>query len=233
MRNGVDHVFVDVADIGLAGRGGHGHNDCLSFEAVLSGVELVTDCGAYIYTGSYAERNRFRATASHNTPLINGVEMNRFFGPKVLWTMQNDAQPQVRQWSPSAQVDELLASHSGYQKLSMPITPVRSFRLEHAEHRLTIHDRFEAAAEVNLSVEIPLHFAPGVMLEPVAAHHWRLTAAGQVFRLHWQGHALWQCQSEPCQISPSYGVRVDSQRLAWHFAGQASLAELIVSIGPW
>ncbi len=35
MRNNVDHVFIDCGPLGLAGRGGHGHNDCLAFEAVL------------------------------------------------------------------------------------------------------------------------------------------------------------------------------------------------------
>ena len=68
MRNAVDHVFVDCGRIGLADRGGHGHNDCLSFEAVLDGVHLVTDCGSFVYTRSFEERNRFRSTASHNTP---------------------------------------------------------------------------------------------------------------------------------------------------------------------
>src|SRR6185436_11064014 len=47
MRNRRDHLFVDCGPVGFGGRGGHGHNDCLSFEAVLDGVRLVTDCGAY------------------------------------------------------------------------------------------------------------------------------------------------------------------------------------------
>jgi uncharacterized heparinase superfamily protein len=64
LRAGGDHVFVDCGPVGLAGRGGHGHNDCLSFEAVLDGVHLVTDCGAYVYTASPEWRNRFRGNVS-------------------------------------------------------------------------------------------------------------------------------------------------------------------------
>ena len=78
MRNDRDHVFIDCGPVGLAGRGGHGHNDCLSFEAVLDGVHLVSDCGAYVYTASAEERNRFRSTAYHNTPQVDGEEINRF-----------------------------------------------------------------------------------------------------------------------------------------------------------
>src|SRR5262249_49840100 len=40
LRGERDHVFVDCGPVGLAGRGGHGHNDCLAFDAVLDGVHL-------------------------------------------------------------------------------------------------------------------------------------------------------------------------------------------------
>ena len=33
LRGNLDHVFIDCGPIGFGGRGGHGHNDCLSFEA--------------------------------------------------------------------------------------------------------------------------------------------------------------------------------------------------------
>ena len=48
----------------MHGRGGHGHNDILSFELWLDGMNLVTDCGAYLYTASREWRNRFAALPS-------------------------------------------------------------------------------------------------------------------------------------------------------------------------
>ena len=33
-----DHVLIDAGPVGMAGRGGHGHNDCLAFDAMLDGV---------------------------------------------------------------------------------------------------------------------------------------------------------------------------------------------------
>ena len=56
-----------AARSGCGGRGGHGHNDILSFELFLNGFNVVTDCGAYLYTASREWRNRFRSTAFHNT----------------------------------------------------------------------------------------------------------------------------------------------------------------------
>src|SRR5690606_33783364 len=52
MANARDHVFVDCGPVGLAGRGGPGHNDCLSFDAKLDGVQLDSDAGAFSYTAS-------------------------------------------------------------------------------------------------------------------------------------------------------------------------------------
>ena len=48
----------------MRGRGGHGHNDILSFELFLNGFNVVTDCGAYLYTASREWRNRFEAPRS-------------------------------------------------------------------------------------------------------------------------------------------------------------------------
>src|SRR5262249_24015097 len=45
-----DHVFVDCGPVGLAGRGGHGHNDALAFEAWLDGSSVIVDSGTYTYT---------------------------------------------------------------------------------------------------------------------------------------------------------------------------------------
>ena len=42
MRDGATHVFIDCGPVGLAGRGGHGHNDALSFEAWLDGAPLLS-----------------------------------------------------------------------------------------------------------------------------------------------------------------------------------------------
>ena len=85
------HVVVDCGEVGMRGRGGHGHNDILSFELFLNGFNVVTDCGAYLYTASREWRNRFRSTAFHNTVQVDGEELNRFLAPDALWQLPYDA----------------------------------------------------------------------------------------------------------------------------------------------
>ena len=157
MRNALDHVFVDCGRIGLADRGGHGHNDCLSFEASLDGVHLVSDCGAFVYTRSFEERNRFRSTAYHNTPQVDGEEINRF-KPGLLWDLEYDARPSVRRFETGAEADLFCGAHAGYERLPAPVTPVRTIVLDHRTHALTITDAFEGTGLHR--IEIPLHLAP-------------------------------------------------------------------------
>ena len=217
LRQGRDHVFVDCAPVGLAGRGGHGHNDCLSFETVLDGVKLISDCGAFLYTASYEERNRFRSTVCHNTPMIDGEEINRFIRPDYLWNLHYDARPEVLVWEPGKERTVLRASHGGYRRLVPPIRIERTVILDHGRHELTVTDLFEGEGEHR--IEIPLHLAPGVTSLLDDKGKVILKAAnGKVFWLHWQGKGF-KLRVDEGRVSPSYGRAVPIIRLSWHFQG--------------
>lgn len=215
LASGDDHIFVDCGPVGLAGRGGHGHNDCLSFEAVLDGQRLITDSGSYVYTASPQERNRFRATAAHNTPRIDGAEQNRI--PESLWQLENDAQPEVRVAKPL----RFRGSHTGYLRLAEPVRPVRTITLDPATHTLVVEDEFEGDGVHE--IEIPYHFVPGI--EPTLGNG---EASLGAFALRWQGD--WNTAVEDAWVSPSYGVRVASRRIVFRRSGP--LAPLTVTIAP-
>lgn len=229
MRNDRDHVFIDCGPLGLAGRGGHGHNDCLSFEAVLDSVHLVSDCGAYLYTASYQERNNFRSTAYHNTPRLNGEEINRFIRWDYLWNLHYDALPEVRRWETGAEVDIFCGAHSGYQRLNPPVTPVREIVLNHILHALIVNDKFEGDGVYR--VQIPLHLAPGVEVLEVEAGRLRLCAGGRTFELVWGDSSDWTLEVGKGRVSPSYGVILPAVRLLWGRNGSTNTS-LVVGIAP-
>ena len=226
-----DHVFIDCGPLGLAGRGGHGHNDLLSFEAALIGVRLIVDCGTFVYTADYAERNRFRSTAYHNTPQIAREEINRFVGSNMLWVMHNDAVHEVRQWSCAAEQDEFMGAHDGYMRLPEPVKIVRRIRLEHVAHRIHVTDAIEG--DTNASVTIPLHLAPGVTA--IIAHDGRvLLASGENrFVLHWSGGQQFGWKLSVCEgrVSESYGKAVRVVRLVWE-REHSGCDRLTVTIEP-
>jgi uncharacterized heparinase superfamily protein len=218
MRNAHDHVFIDCGPVGQKGRGGHGHNDCLSFEAVLAGVALVSDCGAYVYTASAEERNRFRSTAYHNTPAVDGHEINRFIRWDHLWTLYDDATPDVRRWETGASTDTFVGSHSGYARLPGAVRPVRRISLNHAGHTLTVEDTVEGTGDH--AIAVPLHLAPGVRARIVCPGTIALeTTTGPCFELQWAATGNWVVEAGDARISPSYGVIVPAARLLWRYAG--------------
>jgi uncharacterized heparinase superfamily protein len=217
MCNERDRIFIDCGPLGLAGRGGHGHNDCLSFEAVLDGVHLISDCGAYLYTASYKERNNFRSTAYHNTPQVDGEEINRFIHPDYLWNLHNDALPEVRRWEIGSQRDVFCGSHSGYQRLAHPVRPVRTIILDHTHHALVIQDVFEGEGEH--IIEIPFHLAPGTEVHEREPGKLHLRAHNRDFVLVWGTTKNWALAVDAGRVSPSYGVVVPTVRLAWRRRG--------------
>jgi hypothetical protein len=229
MRNESDHVFIDCGPVGLAGRGGHGHNDCLSFEAVLQGTRLIGDCGAYLYTASAKERNLFRSTAYHNTPRVDGQEINRFIAWDNLWSLHDDAVPEVRHWTTGPDRDAFKGAHSGYRRLPGGVVPVREIILDHTAHALTIRDEFEGVGLHD--VEIPLHLHPDVDAEQVAPGRVHLHANDKHFEVAWSDAHAWLFHIEPARVSSSYGVATGSKKLVWRRRGPLVALEVRLSPG--
>jgi len=227
MRNDTDHVFIDCGPVGLGGRGGHGHNDCLSFEAVLDGTRLFTDCGAYVYTASATERNLFRSNAYHNTPSIDGEEMNRFFAWNVLWTLRYEAIPELRKWHSGTKQDEFEGAHGGYRKLAGEVVPVRTIHLDHFAHSLRILDRCEG--EGDHRVEIPLHLDPGVTPELVCPGLVRLHSDTKKFDLEWSAPSCWELTIASARVSSSYGIAIPTSKLLWRREGPLRPLEVLIA----
>ncbi len=212
MRARNHHVFIDCGPVGLAGRGGHGHNDALSFEAWLAGVPLVIDRGSFVYTASFDKRNEFRSTASHNTACVDGAEINRF-DPDNLWMLQDDARAVCTSWQSDDVQDVFSGKHHGYRRFGVDVA--RKMTLDKHAGRLEIVDTIDGQGEHE--VVIPLHLAPGVSAERSPGEI-RLRSAGRAFSLTAAGEG-WELEFEPTTISPSYGVLEPSYRLLWKRRG--------------
>jgi len=213
MRSDSDHVFIDCGPVGLGGRGGHGHNDCLSLEAELAGAHLLTDCGAYVYSADPDWRNSFRSTAFHNTPAVDGEEQNRLVRPEYLWTLIDDAKPEIRHWQTGDDADRFVGAHAGYRRLARPVTPVRAVMLDKRHHRLVIVDAFETAGGGDGAhhLRVPYHLAPGVEVETAGAGVWRLTTPAGEFLLVVLDVEQWSAALGDGWVSPRYGVKAPAK----------------------
>jgi uncharacterized heparinase superfamily protein len=156
-RGNNTHLFIDAGDIGMGGRGGHGHNDTLSFEFWVNGAPLIVDSGTYAYMFDVKARQEFRSTRAHNTVMVNSNEQAEFAG---VWSIKEDkTSPRVLKWETGEQSDLLVAEHRAYR----PIVHRREFRLDKREARLTIRD--EMIGEGEHTVESFLHVAPVFRVE--------------------------------------------------------------------
>lgn len=223
------HVFVDCGAVGFGGRGGHGHNDALSFEAVLGDVAVVEEGGCFVYTASFAERNYFRSTSAHNTPSIDAEEINRFIDPNLLWYLRDDAHPIDARIKYDADCVIFEGAHSGYLRLPRPVVPWRRIALRRDGMLLSISDWFDGDGRHD--IRIPLQLARGWEVEsPVGSQVDCIHGSGRRMRVEWSGSQEWSMRVARGRIAPSYGVVVEARRLEWSTASEVDRARLTVTL---
>lgn len=116
LRSGSDQVLFDLGPLCPAHLPAHAHADALSFVLWLDGEPLVVDPGSYCYHGP--SRDRFRATAGHNSVEVDGRDQC------VLWGSFRAAYlPRVRHGSPRRQGEAIVVAgaHDGYARLPDPV----------------------------------------------------------------------------------------------------------------
>jgi uncharacterized heparinase superfamily protein len=159
LRGDAAHLVVDCGEVGMRGRGGHGHNDILGFELFLNGRNFITDCGAFVYTPSPEWRNRFRATASHNTIQVDDEELNRFVGATALWQLADDARPIGTRFHVDAAGAWWRGAHTGYDRLENPVRPSRAIFVDRTRPIAALVDRVDGAGVHRLAWRF--HLDPG------------------------------------------------------------------------
>ena len=242
LRTDRAHVVVDCGEVGMLGRGGHGHSDITSFELWLDGTNLVTDCGAYLYTASREWRNAFRSTAFHNVVQIDDEELNRLVSPDHLWQLRDDARPCDVSWSWSEAADRLRCGHTGYRRLDPPVAVTREVTLLKHAATVIVRDSVEGAGDRRLVWRF--HLAPGI----------DAAMDGIDVRMRWRGGEAWLQSPDASRldavtiedgwVSPSYGVRVPARvvvararslpaLVSWRFGVDRLSLDGLVSLSSW
>lgn len=219
LRDGASHVVIDCGDVGMRGIGGHGHNDCLSFELVLDGVPLVTDCGAYLYTASREWRNKFRSTAFHNTVQVDDEEMNRFVGADMLWQLRNDAVPDALSWTFDGVRDCFRGGHRGYHRLTDPVSIRREMTLLAGQGVVQVRD--VVAGSCVHDVTWRLHLDAGIQPDIVDGDIRLRAGADERWIRCEAGFDALDVSIGRGWVSPSYGVKHETFVLT--FAGRLQL----------
>ena len=223
IRDQDSHIFIDCAPVGLADTGGHGHNDALSFEAVLRGKKIFSDSGAFVYTASYQERNLFRSTAYHNIPKLNDLEINRFVRDDYLWNFHNDARPRCLDWQVSSSSALFIGEHYGYaQPHGLISRRMIEFDFQReifllVDYFTNIGQDFEQKSSA-IEITYQLILDPEVKVTMVSNNCCNLQVSNQLFAVKWCPQDQLRFNVEPARISPSYGLVQSSTKLVWRAA---------------
>ncbi len=223
MRHDALYLYADCGELGMGSHGGHGHNDLLSFELYAYDRSWIVDPGTYVYTADPASRNYFRGTAAHNTVLVDGAEMARLGEGGKLWTIHNDAVPEVNRWEVGARLDILSARHSGYMRLAEPVLHQRTIVFDKTASFWAIFD--EVKGQGVHRCELIFHLAPTVVEQDAGealAVRTRNEAGANLLVLPLITRGVQLAITEDW-ISPGYGKRVRAPVIRYYQEGNTPI----------
>lgn len=198
MRNNKDYCIISCGPNGQNGKGGHCHNDKLSFELCIDGEDIIVDPGTYVYTPLPEWRNKFRSTAYHNTVMIDNEEQNRF-SENNLFFMENDSIIKIDKWKIFEEYDILEVACSKQKRKKDSITHCRQFIFNKKEKQLEIVDTFKGEGEHRLEW--------GFLLSANFEGDLKIQSESPRFKkVQWQ--------KKPSFCSPEYGVIKRTDKLA-------------------
>lgn len=138
------YFIADVGEVGMAGRGGHGHNDILAFELFVDGNPVVQDPGCSGYTADLQKKAWYRSTAAHATVQLFDSEMADMTSP---WTISDHARPCKVRVNTDGFSLNLTASHKGFSRIKSGSFVKREFRVDPVLQSLQIRDEITVLSE--------------------------------------------------------------------------------------
>jgi hypothetical protein len=164
-------------------RGGHAHNDKLSWVFFVDTAEVIVDPGTFGYTRDLPARQRFRSTGVHSTWQLENAEQNRFSflsGFRLI----PDARPLPMIKRQRGNRMTISSGHTGYERAPIRIRHCRRIIHQPGSPRWSVLDllspsRDEYVKPVSIVYTLPL--APGIAIEEVKGQDWRVRTPGGTF----------------------------------------------------
>ncbi|HYM30672.1 MAG TPA: alginate lyase family protein [Candidatus Cybelea sp.] len=202
--------IMDHGPLGYLSIAAHGHADALSVWLHLGGRPVLVDAGTFVYYGAEgAWRDRFRATAAHNTLTLDGAGSSRTSGP---FNWSRNARVTMREVALDPASWAVEAEHDGFQR-SHGVRHRRRLQRQR-DGTCVLSDRL-VGAKAALPVEIGFLVDPelGISAGPGA---WTIADAGRpILRIRHRGGLSGEIRD--AWHSPAFGRKQPAMRLC--FAG--------------
>jgi hypothetical protein len=146
----------------------HQHNDALSIEVSAGGRAFIVDPGTYVYTADLHQRHLFRATGYHSTVQVDGAEQNSV-SADAPFVFGAEARVSVLAWHSTREQDQVVAEHSGYERLPQPARHRRTITFHKSERWWLVADAIAGEGEHEIAARF--HFAPGLEVKAFEQNH--------------------------------------------------------------
>lgn len=195
--NNIDFIFK-CGKVGQNGKGGHDHNDNLSYCLYFNQIPFVVDIGTYCYTSNFEKRNYYRSSLQHNVMTINQVEQNMFSdntNNDMFWLDTADTNPIIVK----NETDKIEANIEYCSK---------EYRREIllGSNVITVNDKYQS----ELEKEIRIHLHPDVNIENVEKDVYKLWINENTILLDTKAN---HSRIEKYMYSPEYGIEIESKRI--------------------
>jgi hypothetical protein len=221
-RFGVAEILFTAIPNGIHGKGSHTHNDKLSIMLRLDGEEFLCDSGTGCYTRDAALRNSFRATAAHNTAIVNQYEQNDIPDSRQgIFSLGNEAEVTRIEEFRDGECRCLRASHFGYRKMGVVHTRVLKLK---PKNGVLIEDTFSGSAKHD--VELHFHLGKRWKVGPIEsrATELRIGLTGtRNAQLRLRDCNSLVAEKKPAQISRLFGNSIAAEQVLVRLSGSFPL----------
>jgi hypothetical protein len=187
------NLIFKCGKLGQSGKGGHNHNDNLSYQIYVLGKPFVIDAGTFAYTSDYTKRNYYRSTIAHNPVAIADNEQNELSGmtnDDMFWVDTDNSAPEILKHE-----GDTISAKINY--CGKPYT--RTIGVNNTDIIVTDY------IENNLDKKIHIYLHSGIRIEYVENDVYKLWKNENCIILETLGL---ETEVKDCYFSPEYGVEV-------------------------
>ncbi len=226
------HATVSFTSRGRAGTGGHGHDDCGSYD-LWAGAPIVVERGTGSYTGDPELRELFRSSRSHSVVELDARTQNPPVEARP-FRRHERAKPFLASWDDTGG-GVIEVGHHAWCGLPGAVAVLRRLELE-GDGVLRVRDELTGSGNHRLALRV--QWAPG--LEPsascltsrgVSVPVWKGWREAAVLRVEAEAFEEFELSSEEVSHAPRQGTRLPAKTTVLH-AETVLPARLEHSVAP-
>ena len=203
------YIAVDCGDVGGRGRGGHGHNDGLSFVMSLGQEQIIVDYGCPRYTDTQSGRLQAISITNHNLTTVDDAELAELQRFDI--AVPGPFYCEVIALDDNEEAVRFLGERRGEVNVDKMISIQREISLYKKQNKLSIKDTISGRGVHTLRSRILLASGVRVQIKDGGDSVIAQTIKGKQLKISTEGHGEWLI--EKTIYYPSYGKAVPTQRV--------------------